>query len=194
MSGSLRMNGRNEFWSSGETSLKQVQTSRGFLEYADVGRGLPILYFHGTGAGSDAAVTMERALIDDGFRLIVPNRPGYYGTPLSSGRSTNECADLAAALLDELQIGRVVVVGTSGGGMTAPTFAARHPGKSAALLLQCAVTHCFDSSRWMPPHLRRLFLLFRHPRVFLPIEQRGEALCPYCGTRYVLKGGPRQGH
>ncbi len=33
-----------------------------------------------------------------------------------------------------------------------------------------------------------------HPRVFLPIEQRGEALCPYCGTRYVLKGGPRQGH
>jgi len=26
-----------------------------------------------------------------------------------------------------------------------------------------------------------------HPRVFLPIEERGEALCPYCGTRYVLK-------
>ncbi len=28
-----------------------------------------------------------------------------------------------------------------------------------------------------------------HPRVFLPIEKTGEALCPYCGTRYVLKGG-----
>lgn len=28
-----------------------------------------------------------------------------------------------------------------------------------------------------------------HPRVFLPIEESGEALCPYCGTRYVLKGG-----
>lgn len=28
-----------------------------------------------------------------------------------------------------------------------------------------------------------------HPRVFLPIEETGEALCPYCGTRYVLKGG-----
>ena len=28
-----------------------------------------------------------------------------------------------------------------------------------------------------------------HPRVFLPIETTGEALCPYCGTRYVLKGG-----
>jgi len=27
-----------------------------------------------------------------------------------------------------------------------------------------------------------------HPRVFLSIERGGEALCPYCGTRYRLKG------
>ncbi len=26
-----------------------------------------------------------------------------------------------------------------------------------------------------------------HPRVFLPIEETGEAVCPYCGTEYVLK-------
>ncbi len=26
-----------------------------------------------------------------------------------------------------------------------------------------------------------------HPRVWLPIEKTGEAVCPYCGTRYVLK-------
>jgi uncharacterized Zn-finger protein len=30
-----------------------------------------------------------------------------------------------------------------------------------------------------------------HPRVFLPIESTGNALCPYCGTRYTLKGGAR---
>jgi uncharacterized Zn-finger protein len=28
-----------------------------------------------------------------------------------------------------------------------------------------------------------------HPRVYLPIENTGEALCPYCGTHYKLKGG-----
>ncbi len=33
-----------------------------------------------------------------------------------------------------------------------------------------------------------------HPRVFLPIEDTGEALCPYCGTLYTLKGGPVAGH
>ena len=26
-----------------------------------------------------------------------------------------------------------------------------------------------------------------HPRVFLPIESKGEARCPYCGTLYRLK-------
>lgn len=33
-----------------------------------------------------------------------------------------------------------------------------------------------------------------HPRVFLPIEKTGEALCPYCGTRYTLKGPVRPAH
>ncbi len=29
-----------------------------------------------------------------------------------------------------------------------------------------------------------------HPRVYLPIQKTGEALCPYCGTKYTLQGGP----
>ncbi len=32
-----------------------------------------------------------------------------------------------------------------------------------------------------------------HPRVYLPIEKTGEALCPYCGTKYVLRGAPVRG-
>ena len=26
-----------------------------------------------------------------------------------------------------------------------------------------------------------------HPRVYLPIEKTGEAVCPYCGARYILQ-------
>ncbi len=26
-----------------------------------------------------------------------------------------------------------------------------------------------------------------HPRVYLPIEASGEAVCPYCGAHYVLE-------
>ena len=28
-----------------------------------------------------------------------------------------------------------------------------------------------------------------HPRVYLPIGESGEAICPYCGTHYILKDG-----
>jgi uncharacterized Zn-finger protein len=28
-----------------------------------------------------------------------------------------------------------------------------------------------------------------HPRVFLDLGPQGEAMCPYCGTRYRLKAG-----
>lgn len=26
-----------------------------------------------------------------------------------------------------------------------------------------------------------------HPRVYLPIEELGEVVCPYCETKYILK-------
>jgi uncharacterized Zn-finger protein len=32
-----------------------------------------------------------------------------------------------------------------------------------------------------------------HPRVYLDLDDAGEAMCPYCGTRYRLAGGPRKG-
>ncbi len=34
-----------------------------------------------------------------------------------------------------------------------------------------------------------------HPRVFLDVAKSGEVLCPYCGTKFTLLGGPaRHGH
>ena len=34
----------------------------------------------------------------------------------------------------------------------------------------------------------------RHPRVFLDVTKQGEALCPYCGTKFVYKGAAPTGH
>ncbi len=33
-----------------------------------------------------------------------------------------------------------------------------------------------------------------HPRVAIPVEQLGEARCPYCGTLYKFKGEPSHAH
>lgn len=48
----------------------------------------------------------------------------------------------------------------------------------------------------LPLHcpLPSMLLWNAHPRVYLPIEKTGEALCPYCGTKYVLKGGDAARH
>ncbi|MEZ5498502.1 MAG: zinc-finger domain-containing protein [Steroidobacteraceae bacterium] len=32
----------------------------------------------------------------------------------------------------------------------------------------------------------QMYLWNSHPRVYLPIEETGAAVCPYCGAEYVL--------
>ena len=32
-----------------------------------------------------------------------------------------------------------------------------------------------------------MYLWNSHPKVFLPLEETGEAKCPYCGAQYHLK-------
>ena len=32
-----------------------------------------------------------------------------------------------------------------------------------------------------------MYLWNSHPKVFLPVEDTGEAKCPYCGAEYVLE-------
>jgi hypothetical protein len=62
----------------------------------EAGTDRPILYLHGSGAAKDMVFSVERDLLLDGFRLIVPNRLEYENTPLSCGKSSPDCADLVA--------------------------------------------------------------------------------------------------
>jgi hypothetical protein len=41
------------------------ETSQGVVEYLDVGTGIPTLYFHGTGAGNEAALLLEQSRLLD---------------------------------------------------------------------------------------------------------------------------------
>src|SRR5262245_51969805 len=104
-----------------------IETGCGPVEYSEAGTGEPVLYFHGTGVTGDVMLTVERRMTEDGFRLVVPNRPGYGKTPLSPHRSAADCANVAAALLDSLGLRRVGVMGSSGGAAFALSFAINHP-------------------------------------------------------------------
>lgn len=134
------------FWRSGiERGLlaksSVVTTAHGPVEYAQIGHGAPVLLIHGTPGGYDIWLNTLEAThaANNGFRFILPSRPGYLRTPLSDGTTPAEQADVLAALLDVLHIGKVAVIGVSGGGPSALQFALRHQERCSALVLEEAV-------------------------------------------------------
>src|ERR1700685_3518703 len=119
-----------------------VQTSKGPIEYAEIGHGPPVLLTHGDPGGYDQVYQMVKLEgAEHGVsRYIIPSRPGYLRTPLSVGRTPKEQAEAFAALLDTLKIDKVAVIGGSGGGPSAIEFAALYPERCVALVLQAAIT------------------------------------------------------
>lgn len=126
-----------------------AKTAKGPIEYRLEGNGPVILVLNGGHCSRETRLTHER-LIDRGFSVLTPSRPGYDRTPSSVGKSAQAAADALAALLDTLQIMKVDVIGISAAGPTALAFAQRHPERTRKLILESAVTTDWD------PHTKRL--------------------------------------
>jgi len=111
-------------------NLQTVMTSRGPVEYDMYGtQGPVVLSIHGGFGGADQGRLFASWLQDDGFRILSPSRPGYLGTPLESGKTYEEQADLLAALLDHLKIDKIALLSYSAGSPVAYTFAVRYPDR-----------------------------------------------------------------
>jgi pimeloyl-ACP methyl ester carboxylesterase len=120
-----------------ESGSRIAETPSGEVEYAIAGSGTAVLRIHGSPGGYDQSIAGALARPESiaGFKVIAISRPGYLRTPLNSGRTVAEQADLYAALLDELKIERAIVFGVSGGGPSALQFALRHPARTVGLIL-----------------------------------------------------------
>lgn len=123
-----------------------TDTPLGVIQHTDGGEGTAFLALHGGMGGYDQSLVLAETLLgkSPGYRVIALSRPGYLGTPRSSGDSAAAQADLFAALLDTLGIDKAVVAGVSAGGPSAITFAARHPQRCAGLILVSAASGRFD--------------------------------------------------
>src|SRR5258705_7830962 len=118
-----------------------VDTPRGPVECARSGPALPLVVgVHGTPGGYDQMPALFPGFPSGAFGLLTWSRPGYLRTPLATGPTFEQQADLLATLLDTLGIGEVALFAYSGGGPTAVHFAARHPRRTWALVLESAVT------------------------------------------------------
>ena len=106
---------------------------------APVGGGLPLVMLHGGGPGASAWSNFGGCLgrFATQFRTLLVDQPGFGGSdkPEVEGHFFTFAADKLAALLDELGIERVHLLGNSLGGGTAVRFALTYPKRVGRLIL-----------------------------------------------------------
>ncbi|SMX32144.1 alpha/beta fold hydrolase [Maliponia aquimaris] len=112
-----------------------IETEFGPLEYAVAGDGPPLMMIHGTGGGFDQGLLFAHQIRETGFRIVAPSRFGYLRSAFPDDASPRHQADVLVALLDQLGIARLPVVGGSAGALSAAEFALRHPDRCSHLVL-----------------------------------------------------------
>jgi pimeloyl-ACP methyl ester carboxylesterase len=139
-----------------------ADTARGPVEYSLAGSGPAVLIFHGAFGGYDQALVLASPLVETGFQVIAPSRPGYLNTPLSNGETPAAQADMFAALLDSLDISQVAVLSISGGGPAAIQFTARYPDRCRALILIGALSQPLTPPKKMAALVAGKLVLWLH--------------------------------
>jgi pimeloyl-ACP methyl ester carboxylesterase len=135
------------------------------LHVVERGQGPALLLVHGL-AGQLCHFTY--AIVDElaaQYRVVAVDRPGSGYSVRARGASAtlSAQADALAALIDELGLGRPLVVGHSLGGAVVLALAQRHPGRVSGLLLLAPLTHpveeispVFSGLRIAKPWMRTL--------------------------------------
>lgn len=123
-----------------ERPTKVARLAAGPVEYRLERRGnAAVVVLHGGHMRAGLALG-EEVFADADYTVLAPSRPGYGGTPLTTGTSAAGFADVTRALCEHLGITTIAaVVGVSAGGRTATAMAARHPDLVERLILQSAV-------------------------------------------------------
>ncbi|MCX5051991.1 alpha/beta hydrolase [Streptomyces sp. NBC_00201] len=125
---------------AGELPTQLAELGNGVVEFRlEPGGPRTVVVFYGGHMRAGLALG-EQMWADADCSLLVPSRPGYGRTPVTTGGTASDFADVTAELCAHLGITEVTaVVGISGGGPTAVAMAARHPALGQRLILESAV-------------------------------------------------------
>lgn len=120
------------------TESRVANTAFGPIEYTLLGEGPVVLVSHGTSSNCFSSAGSD-PLLEAGFSVLTPSRPGYGRTPSSVGASAAQSAEAMIALLDYLGIETCAAKAISGGGPTGIALAANHPHRIRRLALVAAI-------------------------------------------------------
>jgi pimeloyl-ACP methyl ester carboxylesterase len=98
------------------------------------GDGPPVVLLHGLSATRRNVVQGSRALLRRGYRLIAYDARGHGASSAAPGYAYPDLIEDLEAVLDQLEIERPALVGSSMGAATAMAFAMRHPERAAAVV------------------------------------------------------------
>jgi 4,5:9,10-diseco-3-hydroxy-5,9,17-trioxoandrosta-1(10),2-diene-4-oate hydrolase len=105
----------------------------------EIGGGLPLVMLHGGGPGASSWSNFGSALprFAADFRTLLVDQPGFGDSdkPAVVGNYFRHSSGYLLALLDELGIDRIHLLGNSLGGGTAARFALEHPKRVGRLVL-----------------------------------------------------------
>jgi pimeloyl-ACP methyl ester carboxylesterase len=98
------------------------------------GDGPPVVLLHGLSATRRNVVQGSRALLRRGYRLIAYDARGHGASSPGTRYGYPELIEDLEAVLDDLGLDRVALVGSSMGAATGMAFAMRHPERVAAVV------------------------------------------------------------
>ena len=109
------------------------------LSYKTAGEGPAVLILHGWGSSSEAWKEFQVDLAQQGYRVIVPDLPGFGLTPPpQSVWGVKEYKNFVVEFVGKLGLQKFFLVGNSFGGQVATQFAVDHTDKIEGLVLLAA--------------------------------------------------------
>jgi 2-hydroxymuconate-semialdehyde hydrolase len=122
---------------------RSIRTGSFDTNVHDRGSGTPVVMIHGSGPGVSAWANWRGVIppLADRFRVIAPDMVGFGFTDRPAGFTYDRAAwiDQTIALLDDLGLDRVDLVGNSFGGAIALALAIAHPDRVRRMVLMGSV-------------------------------------------------------
>ena len=115
------------------------------LAYTTIGKGPPVIYFHGT-ASSRLEVLLLRHLADSGLQLIGVDRPGYGLSTYKPRKTLSDFNSDLNSLADQLGLNKFAVLGWSGGGVFALAYLTNNSQRVSRSVVVAAPSLPFDVS------------------------------------------------
>jgi pimeloyl-ACP methyl ester carboxylesterase len=116
------------------------------LGYTSIGKGAPVIYFHGTASSRLEVLLLKNLTETMPLQLISVDRPGYGLSSHKPRKNLQDFNDDVNCLVDHLGLSKFAVLGWSGGGVFALSYCVHNPKRVTNAVLVGTPSLPFDVS------------------------------------------------